>query len=130
MSTVSLTPGSIHYDRSGPADGRTLVFIPGYAMGRSLWRPVAERLAGRGFACVAPTWPLGAHTEAMRSEAGLSMEGVAATVAEFLEALELEDVVLVGNDTGGAIAQLVAVDDPDRLGAPASSTRGSFQHFY
>jgi pimeloyl-ACP methyl ester carboxylesterase len=129
MSTVSLTPGSIHYDRSGPADGRTLVFIHGYAMGRSLWRPVAERLAGRGFACVAPTWPLGAHTEAMRSEADLSMEGVAATVAEFLEALELEDVVLVGNDTGGAIAQLVAVDAPDRLGALVLTSCDAFEHF-
>ena len=129
MSSVSLTPGSIHYDRSGPADGRTLVFIHGYAMGRSLWHPVTERLAGRGFACVAPTWPLGAHTEAMRSEADLSMEGVAATVAEFLEALELDDVVLVGNDTGGAIAQLVAVDAPDRLGALVLTSCDAFEHF-
>src|SRR5919201_2609070 len=117
MPSVSLTAGSIHYDRTGPADGRTLVFIHGYAMGRSLWRPVTERLAARGFDCVAPTWPLGAHTEAMKPEADLSMEGVAGIVAEFVSALELEDVVLVGNDTGGAIAQLVAVGSSERLRA-------------
>ncbi len=129
MSSVSLTAGSIHYDRSGPADGRTVVFIHGYAMGRSLWRPVSERLAARGFACLAPTWPLGAHTEAMNEGADLSMEGVAATVAELLGALELDDVVLVGNDTGGAIAQLVAVDAPERLGALVLTSCDAFEHF-
>ena len=129
MSSVSLTAGSIHYDRSGPADGRPIVFIHGYAMGRSLWRPVIERLSARGFDCLAPTWPLGAHTEAMNEGADLSMEGVAATVAELLEALDLDDVVLVGNDTGGAIAQLVAVGTPERLGALVLTSCDAFEHF-
>jgi len=129
MSSVSLTAGSIHYDRSGPADGRPIVFIHGYAMGRSLWRPVIERLSARGFDCLAPTWPLGAHTEAMNEGADLSMDGVAATVAELLEALHLDDVVLVGNDTGGAIAQLVAVGTPERLGALVLTSCDAFEHF-
>jgi pimeloyl-ACP methyl ester carboxylesterase len=129
MPSVSLTSGSIHYDRTGPADGRTVMFMHGYAMGRSLWRPVTERLAGRGFDCIAPTWPLGAHTEAMRSGADLSMAGQAATVAELLEALALQDVVLVGNDTGGAIAQLVAVSAPDRLGSLVLTSCDAFERF-
>jgi pimeloyl-ACP methyl ester carboxylesterase len=129
MSSVSLAAGSIHYDRTGPADGRPVVFVHGYAMGRSLWGPLGERLAARGFSCLAPTWPLGAHTEAMKEGADLSMEGVAATVAELLEALELDDVVLVGNDTGGAIAQLVAVDAPGRLGALVLTSCDAFEHF-
>ena len=129
MSSVSLTAGNIHYDRSGPADGRTVVFIHGYAMGRSLWRPVLERLSARGLDCLAPTWPLGAHTEAMSSGADLSMEGMARIVAELLEALGLDDVVLVGNDTGGAVAQLVAVNDPERLGALVLTSCDAFEHF-
>ena len=129
MSSLTLTAGSIHYDRSGPADGRAVVFIHGYAMGRSLWRPVTERLSARGLACLAPTWPLGAHTEAMNEGADLSMEGVAALVAELLEALGLDDVVLVGNDTGGAIAQLVAVSAPERLGALVLTSCDAFEHF-
>jgi pimeloyl-ACP methyl ester carboxylesterase len=108
MPTVTLDAGTIHYDKTGPADGRPVVFIHGYAMGRSLWRPLAERLSDRGLSCVAPTWPLGAHTEPMRADAELTMEGVAGMVGELLEALGLADVVLVGNDTGGAIAQIVA----------------------
>jgi pimeloyl-ACP methyl ester carboxylesterase len=129
MSTVALTAGSIHYDRSGPPGGRTAVFIHGYAMGRTLWRPLSERLVGRGFDCLAPTWPLGAHTEAMNDGADLTMEGIARTVAELLEALELDDVVLVGNDTGGAIAQLVAVHAPERLGALVLTSCDAFEHF-
>lgn len=129
MSSVSLTAGSIHYDRWGPADGRTVVFIHGYAMGRSLWRPLIERLSARGLDCLAPTWPLGAHTEAMHEGADLSMEGVAATVAELLEALDLEDVVLVGNDTGGAVAQVVAISAPERLGALVLTSCDAFEHF-
>ena len=129
MSSLTLTAGSIHYDRSGPADGRAVVFIHGYAMGRSLWRPVTERLSARGLACLAPTWPLGAQTEPMNEGADLSMEGVAALVAELLEALGLDDVVLVGNDTGGAIAQLVAVETPERLGALVLTSCDAFEHF-
>lgn len=129
MSTVELTAGSIHYDRSGPPEGRTAVLIHGYAMGRSLWRPLSERLAAGGFDCLAPTWPLGAHTEAMNDGADLTMEGIAGTVAELLEALELDDVVLVGNDTGGAIAQLVAVQTPERLGALVLTGCDAFEHF-
>ena len=129
MSTVKLTAGSIHYDRSGPPEGRTAVFVHGYAMGRSLWRPLSELLAARGFDCIAPTWPLGAHTEAMNAAADLTMEGIAGMVAELLEALDLHDVVLVGNDTGGAIAQLVAVGEPERLSALVLTGCDAFEHF-
>jgi pimeloyl-ACP methyl ester carboxylesterase len=65
----------------------------------------------------------------MRSDAELTMEGIAAMVSELLEALSLEDVVLVGNDTGGAIAQLVATGTPDRLGALVLTSCDAFEHF-
>jgi pimeloyl-ACP methyl ester carboxylesterase len=106
-----------------------VVFIHGYAMGGSLWRPLTERLAARGLLCIAPTWPLGAHTQAVRDSADLTMEGLAAIVAELLDQLDLEDVVLVGNDTGGAIAQIVATSAPDRLGALVLTSCDAFENF-
>jgi pimeloyl-ACP methyl ester carboxylesterase len=129
MPSVALKAGTIHYESSGPADGRPVVFVHGYAMGRSLWRPLADRLAAGGLRCLAPTWPLGAQTEAMQDGADLTMEGVAAMVGQLLETLGLEDVVLVGNDTGGAIAQIVATSTPARLGALVLTSCDAFEHF-
>jgi pimeloyl-ACP methyl ester carboxylesterase len=129
MPTVALPMGNIHYEKVGPDDGRPVVFIHGYAMGASLWRPVTERLAADGFSCVAPTWPLGAHTEPMRPDAEVTVEAIAATVGALLDELSLEDVVLVGNDTGGAIAQVVATTAPARLGALVLTSCDAFEHF-
>jgi pimeloyl-ACP methyl ester carboxylesterase len=127
--TVTLNAGTIHYEKSGPGDGRPVVFVHGFAMGASLWRPLSERLAGRGLQCVAPTWPLGAQPEPMRDGTELTMESIAAIVSEFLDALELTDVVLVGNDTGGAVSQIVATSHPDRLGALVLTSCDAFEHF-
>jgi pimeloyl-ACP methyl ester carboxylesterase len=129
MPAVSLSAGTIHYEKSGPATGRPVVFVHGYMMSSSLWGPLSERLAESEFACYAPTWPLGAHTEPMRDGSKLTMEGVAAMVAEFLEALELHDAILIGNDTGGAIAQIVATTAPERLGALVLTSCDAFEHF-
>jgi pimeloyl-ACP methyl ester carboxylesterase len=127
MTTIRLDSTTIHYEEQGPADGHPVVFVHGYAMGGSLWRALSERLAAAGMRCVAPTWPLGAHTEPLG--APLTMEGAARIVAEMLVALELDDVVLVGNDTGGAIAQIVATTEPGRLGALVLTGCDAFEHF-
>jgi pimeloyl-ACP methyl ester carboxylesterase len=129
MPSVTLSSGAIHYETSGPPDGRPVVFVHGYAMGSSLWRPLSERLSTQGSLCFAPTWPLGAHTEPMREHAELTMEGIAAIVGEFLDSLGLEDVVLVGNDTGGALAQILATTAPQRLGALVLTSCDAFEHF-
>lgn len=129
MPTAALDAGTIHYEKSGPADGRPIVFVHGFSMGPSLWRPLIERLAVRGFSCIAPTWPLGAHPEPMREDAELTLESIAAMVGELLDALDLQDVVLVGNDTGGAIAQIAATAAGARLGALVLTSCDAFEHF-
>lgn len=129
MHTVELSGGTIHYETAGPPTGRPVVFVHGYAMGGSLWRPLSARLARTGLRCIVPTWPLGAHQEAMRPSAEMTMRGVAAMIAEFLDVLGLGDVVLVGNDTGGAVAQVVATEFPDRLGALVLTSCDAFEHF-
>lgn len=129
MPSVTLNSGTIHYEKSGPPDGHPLVFVHGYMMGASLWRPLCERLSKRGFLCFAPTWPLGAQTEPMRQDADLTMEGIAAIVGDFLDSFDLEDVVLVGNDTGGAVAQILATTADQRLAGLVLTSCDAFEHF-
>ncbi|WP_068189766.1 alpha/beta hydrolase [Mycobacterium sp. UM_CSW] len=129
MSTIDISAGTIHYEATGPENGRPVVFAHGYMMGSQLWRQVSIRLADRGLRCIAPTWPLGAHPQPLRPAADRTIYGVAGMVAEVLAALDLEDVVLVGNDTGGVVTQLVAVHHPERLGALVLTSCDAFEHF-
>jgi pimeloyl-ACP methyl ester carboxylesterase len=129
MSTIDISAGTIHYEATGPENGRPVVFVHGYMMGGQLWRRVSERLADLGLRCIAPTWPLGAHPEPLRAGADRTINGVAGMVAEVLTAMDLQDVVLVGNDTGGVVTQLVAVHHPERLGALVLTSCDAFEHF-
>ena len=129
MATVELPMGRIHYQEEGPREGRPVVCVHGYLMGASLFAGLGERLAGQGLRCIRPTWPLGAHPEPMAPGADVTPRGVAATIAAFLDALDLHDVVLLGNDTGGALCQVVAVDHPERLGALVLTNCDAFENF-
>jgi pimeloyl-ACP methyl ester carboxylesterase len=113
MKTVELSAGPIAYEDTGGA-GPVMVFLHGWMMDSSLWDGTIKAL-GADHRCVAPTLPLGAHRQGMRADADLSLAGVARLVSEFLDRLDLTDVTLVGNDTGGALAQLIVADGGARV---------------
>jgi pimeloyl-ACP methyl ester carboxylesterase len=100
VKQIELSAGTIEYQDTG-GDGPVLVLLHGLLMDASLWDgPIGDLSADHR--CVAPTLPLGAHRHPMRTGADLSLPGIARLVAEFLNRLDLHDVTLVGNDTGGA----------------------------
>jgi pimeloyl-ACP methyl ester carboxylesterase len=49
-------------------------------------------------------------------------------VADFLDALDLQQVILVGNDSGGAIAQVVAARHPQHLGGLVVASCDAFDN--
>ncbi len=75
----------------------------------------AGELAASMLGLSAPTLPLGARHHPMRAGADLSLRGTARLVAETLERLDLNDVTLVGIDTGGAVVHLLTSEDPARI---------------
>jgi pimeloyl-ACP methyl ester carboxylesterase len=112
MRTVELSAGPIEVlDTAG--DGPVVVLLGGLVMDETLWRDVVAGLRD-GHRVVVPVLPLGGHKRPMRPGADLSMRGLARLVAELLERLELDDVVLVGNDHG--LALVVAAEHPARVG--------------
>jgi pimeloyl-ACP methyl ester carboxylesterase len=128
MPEVTLPQGTITYTDDGPRDAPVVVFVHGFLVDSSLWQPVVQHLRGE-LRCIAPDWPLGSHRTPMNRDADLSARGLARLVADFLEALDLRDVTLVGNDSGGAISQLVAVHHPERLGRLVLTDCDAFDNF-
>jgi pimeloyl-ACP methyl ester carboxylesterase len=125
-SSVQLDAGTIHYRESG--SGPVIVFAHGLLVDGTLWRKVTPLLDDR-FRCVVPDLPLGSHREAMKPDADLTPPGTARVLADFMAALDLQDVTLVGNDTGGAISQLVAANHPERLGRLVLTPCDAYENF-
>jgi pimeloyl-ACP methyl ester carboxylesterase len=126
LQSVDLDAGTIHYRDSG--SGPVIVFAHGLLVNGTLWRRVTPLLKDR-FRCVVPDLPLGSHREAMKRDADLTPPGVARILADFMAALDLQDVTLVGNDTGGAISQLVAANHPERLGRLVLTPCDAYENF-
>jgi pimeloyl-ACP methyl ester carboxylesterase len=126
MNELRLPQGSIRYREFGA--GEPIVLVHGLLTNGDLWRDVAPTLAKR-FRVIAPDWPLGSHEMAMNPGTDLSPLGLATIVSDFLSALELENVTLVGNDTGGALCQLVAVHHPQRLGRLVLTPCDAYENF-
>jgi len=123
---LRLSSGSIRYREAG--GGKPIVFVHGYLVDGRLWGGVVDRLSDR-FRCLAPDWPLGAQQVAMNPGADLSPPGLARLIAEFIDRLGLEDVTLVGNDSGGAISQILAANHPDRLARLALTNCDTHENF-
>ena len=110
---IELPAGRIRYREAG--EGKVVVFVHGYLVDGRLWGGVVDRLSDR-CRCIAPDWPIGSQKVAMNADADLTPYGIAATIASFLEALDLDDVTIVGNDSGGAMSQVLVTRHPERIG--------------
>ena len=131
MPTVDLPIGPVEYRVFGPGtvDAPTAVFVHGFLVNSTLWDPVAEQLAAEGFRCILPDWPLGSHRRPVNSDSTLSPIAVADAITDLLGALELHDVALVGNDTGGGLCQLALRGDTHRIKGLVLTNCDGFEQF-
>ncbi|RAV11626.1 alpha/beta hydrolase [Mycolicibacterium sp. GF69] len=131
MPQLEMTHATVDYRVVGPQDSPhpPVVFVHGILVDSRLWDPVAEGLAHQGYRCYLPTWPLGSHTIPVNPGTQLSPGAVAAMVREFIAALDLPDVTLVGNDTGGGLCQLVVDADPGSVGRLVLTNCDAFDKF-
>jgi len=112
--TLELSGGRrlVYHDvGSGPA----IVFVHGFLVNANLWRKVVARLAPR-HRCVTLDLPLGAHNLPLAPGTPNDPPALAELIAEALEALDIEGATVVGNDTGGALCQMLVTTRPERVG--------------
>lgn len=131
MPIIDLPQGQVQYRRAGPSTSTTppVVFVHGALVNSELWTAVADTLAAREVRSYAIDLPLGAHPIALRPDADVSPRGVARLIIAFLEAVDLDDVTLVGNDTGSALCQFVIDTDNTRIGRLVLTNGDAFDQF-
>ncbi len=125
--SIDLPAGTIRFTEYGA--GEPVVFVHGFAVDGRLWEPTARLLAERGLRCIVPTWPFGSHRTPMRPDADLAPPAAALIVRDFLAALDLEGVTIVGNDSGGAVTQMLVTTDASRIGRLVLTDCDSFENF-
>lgn len=113
---LPLAAGPLVVTELGPPAAVPLVFLHGVLANSTLWTGVADRLAP-DHRCLLLDLPLGAHPEPMNTDGDLSPSGLVAVVIDALDRLGIERAILVGNDSGGALCQLMIAAHPHRLRA-------------
>jgi pimeloyl-ACP methyl ester carboxylesterase len=130
MTTKRVRVDGLDVEYADTGTGPTILFVHGVYVTGALWNDVVAEL-GEGFRCVVPTWPLGAHSTPTDG-ADLGAEAAARRIVHFMEALDLTDVTVVANDTGGGLV-LASLGDPSldtsRIARLVLTNCDSYEHF-
>jgi pimeloyl-ACP methyl ester carboxylesterase len=125
---LELPQGRIAYRERGV--GPPVLFVHGLLVNADLWREVVPAVADAGYRCVAPDWPLGSHSRPMHRKADLSPPGLARLIADFISALDLHGVTVVGNDTGAALVQMLMAMHPERVSRVVLTSGDALECFF
>jgi pimeloyl-ACP methyl ester carboxylesterase len=128
MKRVRVDGLDVEYTDTGT--GPTVLFVHGVYVTGAVWKDVVTEL-GDGFRCITPTWPLGAHSTPTNG-ADLGVEAASRRIVHFMDALDLTDVIVVANDTGGGLV-LATLGDPtldtSRFARLVLTNCDSYEHF-
>lgn len=108
---VQTPSGLISYTEQGT--GRVALFVHGVLLNSYLWRHQLEGLSDI-WRCIAIDLLAHGDTEITANQ-DVSVTANAKMLKEFLDALKIDQVDLVGNDSGGGIAQIFAALYPERV---------------
>jgi pimeloyl-ACP methyl ester carboxylesterase len=130
MTTERMRVDGLDIEYTDTGAGPTILFVHGVYVTGAIWNDVVAEL-GDGFRCIAPTWPLGAHSTSTDG-ADLGAEAAAKRIVHFMEALDLTDVTVVANDTGGGLV-LASLGDTtlenSRIARLVFTNCDSYEHF-
>ena len=130
MTTPKVQVDGLDIEYTDTGQGPTVLFVHGVYVTGALWNDVVAEL-GDGFRCIAPTWPLGAHNTPTNG-ADIGAEAASQRIVHFMEALDLADVTVVANDTGGGLV-LASLGDPgldtSRIARLVLTNCDSYEHF-
>ncbi len=110
LPRIVIGDGALYYERQGV--GFPVLFISGLSGFASFWQDQVAAFA-RKFDVVTHDHRGIGQSDVTRS--GFTVDRMAADVVGLMDALEIERAHIVGHSTGGAIAQILAIEHPKRL---------------
>ena len=127
-SSIDVPGGRVSVRDSG-GEGPLVVFVHGALVDGRLWDAVWPAVAEAGYRCVLPDLPLGAHRIPLDTDADRSPLGQARRIAGLVRALGSERAILVGNDTGGALCQILTAHEPAVVDRLILTPADALEHF-
>ena len=103
--------GKVAYVARGA--GRAVLMLHGFPLNGFQWRGAIERLAPYS-RCIAPDF-LGMGHSCVAAPAGVGPDSQVRMLTSLLDSLAIAQVDVIANDSGGAVAQLLAVHQPTRV---------------
>src|SRR4051794_5104994 len=113
--TVVNTPHGRVRVRDTGGNGLPVLLVHALLVDPDLYATLVPLLTDRGYRCLVPELPMGAHQIPVEVEADLTPPGLAQLLVEVLDALSIDRVDVVGVDTGGALTQLLMAQHRDRV---------------
>ena len=123
---IEVDQGTIGYHDTG--SGEPIVFVHGALVNSNLWRKPVARLK-KDFRCITLDLPFGSHHPALKPDAQLTPDAVARMVAQAIEKIGVEKPTVVGNDTGGAITQIMTAQRPELPARLVLTSCDAFEEF-
>ena len=113
LTTTRLSTGlRVHYAEQGNATGEAIIFLHAYVDSWYSYSRVLPLLSPE-YHAFAPDQR--GHGDSEKPDCCYTADDYAADVDAFMEALRVDKVTLVGDSSGGLIAQRVALDYPHRV---------------
>jgi aminoacrylate hydrolase len=112
MPEITLSDGEkLYYEEQGA--GRPLVLVAGLGGVGSYWTPQIEEFSKHFRVILHDHRGTG---KSSRSKITYSVDQMAADTLDLMDALKIEQADFMGHSTGAAVAQIIAVEHPERLG--------------
>ena len=111
LKRLATAAGLLEYRDVGA--GVQVVFVHGALLNGGLWDDVAFYLPP-GLRLIRPDLPLGGHRYPAATDADLTLPALARLLLDFIESLDLSDVILVGSDVGQTICELAVASEHRR----------------
>jgi pimeloyl-ACP methyl ester carboxylesterase len=111
VHTAETPSGLIGYHESG--SGPVALFVHGVLLNKHLWRHQLTELSDIR-RCIAVDLLAHGDTE-IKPDQDVSVTANAAMLREFLDALSIDQIDVIGNDSGGGISQIFAALNPERV---------------